>query len=243
MTLPPEIGNRKSKIENGVVLFAERIIKRFPQGESEIEVLHGISLTLQEGEIVAILGPSGAGKSTLLHVLGLMERPEAGVLRIHGVEVQSLSLQERARLRNQTIGFLFQFHHLLPELTVLENVMLPERIRRAPEQMAFAQAAALLDTMGMTKHLEKKPAQLSGGEQQRAALARALVNEPALILADEPTGNLDKETGEEVLQLLWREARRRRAAAVIVTHDQEIAARADRRIRLRDGRITSERNA
>jgi lipoprotein-releasing system ATP-binding protein len=205
-----------------------------------VEVLHGIDLDLREGEIVAIIGPSGAGKSTLLHLLGLMEQPTTGTLTIQGVEVQSLSSKERARLRNEYIGFLFQFHHLLPELSVLENVMLSQRIQGTPEREAAPQAAMLLDTIGLRGHLYKRPMNLSGGEQQRVSLARAMMNEPALILADEPTGNLDKESGEGVLKLLWEESRRRNATAVIVTHQEEIAQRADRCIRLRDGRIESE---
>jgi len=225
---------------HNIVLSGRGLIKRFPQGSSEVEILHGLDIDLREGEIVAILGPSGAGKSTLLHLLGLMEQPSAGVLRVQDVEVQSLSPQDRARLRNEYIGFLFQFHHLLPELNVLENVMLPQRIQGVNERQAAAQAAMLLDTIGMRNHLYKKPATLSGGEQQRVALARAIVNEPALILADEPTGNLDRETGEGVLKLLWEEARRRNSAVVIVTHQEDIASRADRWIRVRDGKIESE---
>jgi lipoprotein-releasing system ATP-binding protein len=228
------------ELETTLTLSAARLFKRFPQGDREVEILHGIDIDLREGEIVAIIGPSGAGKSTLLHLLGLMEQPSAGTLKIQGVEVQSLSPKERARLRNEYIGFLFQFHHLLPELTVLENVMLPARIHGSTENMAAAQAAMLLDTIGLRAHFYKKPMNLSGGEQQRVALARALMNEPALILADEPTGNLDKETGEGVLKLLWEESRRRNATAVIVTHQEEIARRADRVIRLRDGRIENE---
>jgi len=227
--------------EPAVTLLAQGLVKRFPQGEGEIEVLHGINLDLKEGEIVAILGPSGAGKSTLLHLLGLMEQPTSGILKIQGEEVQRLTPSQRARLRSAYIGFLFQFHHLLPELNVLENVMLPQRILGVPEREAAAQAAMLLDTIGLRKHLYKRPAALSGGEQQRAALARALVNEPALILADEPTGNLDHETGETVLNLLWEEAHRRNAAAVIVTHQEDIAQRADRWIRMRDGRIEASK--
>jgi lipoprotein-releasing system ATP-binding protein len=225
-----------------VTLSARGLTKRFPQGDGEVEVLHGIHLELRQGEIIAVIGPSGAGKSTLLHLLGLMEEPSAGTLKIQGAEVQGLSPAQRARLRNEYIGFLFQFHHLLPELNVLENVMLPQRIQGVPERQAAAQAAMLLDTLGLRKHLYKKPTNLSGGEQQRVALARALVNEPALILADEPTGDLDKETGEGVLKLLWEEARRRNATAVIVTHQEDIARRADRWIRLRDGLVeeTSE---
>jgi lipoprotein-releasing system ATP-binding protein len=225
--------------ETALTLSATQLVKRFPQGDQDVEILHGIDLDLSEGEIVAIIGPSGAGKSTLLHLLGLMEQPSSGTLKIQGVEVQSLSAKERARLRNEYIGFLFQFHHLLPELTVLENVMLPARIHGAAEHLAATQAAMLLDTIGLRAHFYKKPMNLSGGEQQRVALARALMNEPALILADEPTGNLDKETGEGVLKLLWEESRRRNATAVIVTHQEEIARRADRIVRLRDGRIES----
>jgi lipoprotein-releasing system ATP-binding protein len=206
-------------------------------------VLHGIDLTLRKGEIVAILGPSGAGKSTLLHLLGLMEQPSSGTLRIQGDEVQHLSTVERARLRNESIGFLFQFHHLLAELTVLENTMLPQRIQGISEHAAAIKATTLLTALGLSAHLEKRPATLSGGEQQRVSLARALINEPALILADEPTGNLDKETGEKVLQMLWEESRRRNAATVIVTHQEDIAQRADRWIRLRDGKIEKSSSA
>jgi lipoprotein-releasing system ATP-binding protein len=226
--------------DSAVTLSAQGLTKSFPQGDHEVEILHRIDLDLREGEIVAIVGPSGAGKSTLLHLLGLMEQPTSGTLKIQGVEVQSLSPKERARLRNEYIGFLFQFHHLLPELTVLENVMLPQRIQGVPEREAAAQAAMLLDTIGLRGHFYKRPMNLSGGEQQRVSLARAMINEPALILADEPTGNLDKETGEGVLKLLWEESRRRNATAVIVTHQEDIAARADRCIRLRDGKIENE---
>jgi lipoprotein-releasing system ATP-binding protein len=231
----------KVDLESDITLSAVGLVKRFPQGDQQVEVLHGINLELKEGEIIAILGPSGAGKSTLLHLLGLMEQPTAGTLKIQGEEVQTLSAKDRARLRNEYIGFLFQFHHLLPELTVLENVMLPQRILGVSEREAAAQAAMLLDTIGLRNHLYKRPVALSGGEQQRVALARALVNEPALILADEPTGNLDHETGETVLNMLWEESRRRNAAAVIVTHQEDIAQRADRWIRLRDGRIESSK--
>ena len=224
---------------DNVILSAQGLIKRFPQGDREIEILHGIDMELRAGEIVAILGPSGAGKSTLLHLLGLMEQPSAGVLRINNQDAHDLSPQQRARLRNATIGFLFQFHHLLPELSNLENVMLPQRIQGIAEAPAADKASSLLTAVGLRDHLHKRPSQMSGGEQQRVALARALVNAPTLILADEPTGNLDKETGEDVLKLLWDESRRRNAATVIVTHQEDIATRADRWIRLRDGRIES----
>src|SRR5262245_27531202 len=211
----------KTETDSNITLAAQGLVKRFPQGDSEVEVLHGVDLEIREGQIVAILGPSGAGKSTLLHLLGLMEQPSAGTLKIQGEEVQKLSAKDRARLRNEYIGFLFQFHHLLPELNVLENVMLPQRILGAREREAAAKAAALIEAVGLGTHMQQRPASLSGGEQQRVALARALINEPALILADEPTGNLDRETGKAVLNLLWEEAHRRNAAAVIVTHQED----------------------
>jgi len=219
------------------LLSAVSLTKRFPQGNSDVEILHGISLEVAKGEIVAIMGPSGAGKSTLLHILGLMEQPTSGTLSILGQDVQRLTTTQRAQRRNQTLGFLFQFHHLLPELNVIENVLLPAKIGGHGHQAVESRALALLDSMGLTAQLQQKPATLSGGEQQRTALARALINEPALLLADEPTGNLDNETGERVLSILWEESRRRQAALIIVTHQEDIARRADRIIRLRSGRI------
>src|SRR5215467_10375969 len=164
-------------MDEELTLSARALIKRFPQGDHEVEVLHGIDLDLREGEIVAVIGPSGAGKSTLLHILGLMEQPTSGTLKIQGVEVQSLSPKQRARLRNEYIGFLFQFHHLLPELTVLENVMLPQSIQGTSVRESGPQAAMLLDTIGLRGQLYKRPMNLSGGEQQRVALARAVMNE------------------------------------------------------------------
>jgi len=226
-------------VEPATVLSAEHLVKRYAQGESEVEILHGIDFTLDSGEIVAILGPSGAGKSTLLHLLGLMEPPTQGTLRVGGREAAGFSVDDRAKMRNQFIGFLFQFHYLLPELSVLENAMAPQLIRGVSWEKASAAAMPLLDKIGLMPHAHKRPAVLSGGEQQRAALARALVNSPAILLADEPTGNLDKETGEKVLALLWQQVRDHHAGAVIVTHQEDIAKRADRWIRLRDGRIES----
>jgi lipoprotein-releasing system ATP-binding protein len=223
-----------------VILKAERLVKSYEQDEAApAEILHGIDLELRAGEIVAILGPSGAGKSTLLHVLGLMEPPSGGELFVGGKASSSLTTAMRAQLRNQFIGFLFQFHYLLPELTVLENVMVPPLIRGAHPSDAEEVARRLLDRIGLADHLQKKPAVLSGGEQQRVSLARALANGPSVLLADEPTGNLDKENGEKVLSLLWQQVQERGAGALIVTHQEDIAQRADRWIRLRDGRVES----
>lgn len=223
-----------------MLLSAKGLIKRYPQGDRTVEILHGIDLTLAPGEIMAILGPSGAGKSTLLHILGLMESATEGELELRDRPVSGLSPAERARCRNREIGFLFQFHHLLPELSAGENVSLPQRILGTSARQAESRAAALLQAVGLKTHIQQRPAQLSGGEQQRVALARALANDPALILADEPTGNLDRETGQVVLDLLWEQCRLRNAAVAIVTHQEDIATRADRWVRLRDGRIESE---
>jgi lipoprotein-releasing system ATP-binding protein len=225
--------------ETAAVLKGERLLKSYEQGNSSVEILHGIDLELRAGEIVAILGPSGAGKSTLLHLLGLMEPPSGGELFVQGKPSSSLTVDARAQLRNGFIGFLFQFHYLLPELNVLENVMVPQLIRGVKPREAGEAARRLLDKIGLSAHLEKKPAVLSGGEQQRVSLARALVNGASVLLADEPTGNLDKENGEKVLSLLWQQAREHGAGAIIVTHQEDIARRADRWIRLRDGRVES----
>ncbi len=224
-----------------LVLEAKNLVKRFPQGKGEVEILHGIHVSLGKGEIVAVMGPSGAGKSTLLHILGLMERPTDGSLWITGKNTLSLDLRQKAGLRNSTLGFLFQFHHLLPELSVEENVLLPARIRGAASLGSQTRARQLLESVSLSPQSRQKPATLSGGEQQRAALARALMNEPAILLADEPTGNLDKETGGKVLDLLWSESRRRAASLMIVTHQEDIAKRADRVIHLRDGRVDTSR--
>jgi ABC-type lipoprotein export system ATPase subunit len=184
-----------------------------------------------------VWGPSGAGKSTLLHVLGLMTPPSGGRFELFGRDAASLSDGERARLRNQKIGFLFQFHHLLPDLSLLENVMIPLLIRREPAASAREKARTLLERLGLGHRLRHRPSETSGGEQQRTALARALVGDPALILADEPTGNLDRERGHEVEDLLRREVRARNAALVLVTHNESLAETADRRVPLIDGRV------
>lgn len=202
-----------------------------------VDVLTDLSFDVQPGERVCVWGPSGAGKSTLLHVLGLMTPPSTGALTLFGRDAAGLSMAERARWRNEKIGFLFQFHHLLPDLSLLENVMIPLLIRRRSPDEAAARSRDLLVRLGLGHRLEHRPADASGGERQRAALARALVGEPALLLADEPTGNLDRGIGREVEALMNDEARARGATLILVTHDETLAAHMDRRLGLVDGRL------
>lgn len=226
-----------------LALEARGVTKAFQLGARRLEILHGIDLELARGELLALVGSSGAGKSTLLHCLGLLERPDAGSVRLQGLPAWELPLTERARLRNQKIGFVFQFYHLLPELTALENVLLPAMI--AHSRLAFSarkaehreRAGELLRRFGLSERLTHRPAQLSGGERQRVAMARALYLDPPLLLADEPTGNLDSATGAAVLELLLEEQRRRGLSMILVTHDERIAARCGRTVSMRDGRI------
>lgn len=202
-----------------------------------VPVLTDLAFDVRPGERVCVWGPSGAGKSTLLHVLGLMTPPTAGTLSLFGRDVGGLSVAERARWRNEKIGFLFQFHHLLPDLSLLENVMIPLLIRRRSPDEAASRSRDLLVRLGLGHRLDHRPADASGGERQRAALARALVGEPALLLADEPTGNLDRGIGREVEALMNEEARARGATLIVVTHDETLAAHMDRRLGLVDGRL------
>lgn len=202
-----------------------------------LRVLDAVDLTVHPGEIVAVLGPSGSGKSTLLHIAGLMERPSEGTVTVGGVDTGMLSDARRARLRLDSIGFVFQFHHLLPDFNLLENTLMPCRLAKDASSSAEARARDLLDRVGLTARLSHRPAELSGGEQQRGAIARALVRSPGLLLCDEPTGNLDPHTASEVFSLLQDELRRGGVAAVVVTHNMDIAARATRVLRLVDGRL------
>lgn len=225
------------------VLVAKGVEKHFTLAGAKLPVLRGVDLELAPAESVALLGSSGAGKSTLLHVLGLLERPSAGSVRIGGREAWALSIQERARLRNQAIGFVFQFYHLLSELTALENVLLPAMI--AHGRLAYLKRRAelrqratdSLTRFGLAERLGHRPSQLSGGERQRVALARALFNDPPLLIADEPTGNLDSATGAAVLELIFEEQRRRGLTLLLVTHDTTVAARCARTVHMHDGRV------
>ncbi|MCB2199637.1 ABC transporter ATP-binding protein [bacterium] len=218
-------------------LEATAISKSFQLGKRTIEVLHEVDFAVQRGEFVAVVGPSGAGKSTLLHILGSLEQPTHGSVKIDGEVISAMGEEARALLRRGTIGFIFQFHHLLPAFTALENVMMPARILAVPERDIEAEARELLESLGVGHRLDNKPTELSGGEQQRVAVARALINSPRVILADEPTGNLDRGTGRKLEEDLIRFARDKQAAVVVVTHNEEWAAKADRMINLVDGRI------
>ncbi len=202
-----------------------------------LEVLKGIDLTVKKGEVVTIVGPSGAGKTTLLQIMGTLSRPDRGTVTIDGVPVQGMNDRELSRFRNRKIGFVFQFHHLLPEFTALENVMIPAFIAGRGRSESDRRARELLDMLGMSHRLTHKPAELSGGEQQRVAVARALMNDPAVLLADEPSGNLDTKNREELHRLFFTLRDTLGQTIVIVTHDEQLAETADRKIEMLDGRI------
>ena len=226
-----------------MALSARGVRKAYSLGDRVLEILHGVDLDVAPGELVALVGASGAGKSTLLHILGLLDRPDEGGLWIQGEEVSDASIERRAKLRNQTLGFVFQFYHLIPELNAVENVLLPAMIADSPgryrrrRKELHEQAEGLLVRFGMQERLRHRPPQLSGGERQRVALARALLLDPAILLADEPTGNLDSATGERVLELLFEEQARRQLSLVLVTHDQRLAERCQRTLVMHDGKI------
>jgi lipoprotein-releasing system ATP-binding protein len=211
-----------------------------PGTPAAVAVLEGASLTLAEGEVVALVAPSGAGKSTLLHIAGLLDTPTGGAVRLMGQAVADLGDGARTRLRRDTIGFIYQFHHLLPEFSALENVAMPQRAAGVGREPASARARALLESVGLGHRLDHRPAELSGGEQQRVAVARALANGPRLLLADEPTGNLDPETSARVFDILLERVRGAGLAALIATHNPELAARMDRVLRLRAGRLAAD---
>jgi lipoprotein-releasing system ATP-binding protein len=224
-------------------LSAIGVKKSYRKGRNVVPVLHGVDLEVERGEMVAIVGASGSGKSTLLHLLGLLDAPDAGTVRYEGRRIDDLPDRDRDRLRNETFGFIFQFYHLLPELSALENVMIPHMIRLGIGAYLGArrrlrnEAAEILGRVGLGHRLTHRPAELSGGEMQRAAIARAIAGGPSVLLADEPTGNLDTATGQGVLELLRDLNRERGLTMIMVTHDAQIAQQADRVVRLAEGRI------
>jgi lipoprotein-releasing system ATP-binding protein len=219
------------------VLVLDAVERRYHQGESTLEILNGADLEVWPGESVALIGPSGAGKSTLLHIAGLLEHADGGEVYVDGIPTAELSDRERTKLRRLQIGFVYQFHHLLPEFSAVENVMLPQMIRGLPRSEAWRRAAELLTYLGLKERLQHRPAELSGGEQQRVAIARAVANAPRVLLADEPTGNLDPRTSEHVFATFGELVRASRLAAIVATHNMELAERMDRRVTIRDGRL------
>src|ERR1700753_4250965 len=221
------------------ILKLEAITRRFKEGAGQLEVFSELGMSLESGEIVALIGPSGVGKSSLLHIAGLLEAPSAGEIYINGAAASRLPDQERTRIRRDTIGFVYQAHHLLPEFDALENVVMPQMIAGKSRAAAAKEATRLLTLLGLGKRLSHRPSQLSGGEQQRVAIARALANKPRILLADEPTGNLDPRTAGGVFEALIAMVRAEGLAALIATHNFELAARMDRALLLHQGKLVA----
>ncbi|HJZ85884.1 MAG TPA: ABC transporter ATP-binding protein [Polyangia bacterium] len=227
----------QDEARGGAHIVVEKLCKTFLHGGRRLEVLRGIDLSIQPGERVSVVGASGVGKSTLLHIVGTLDAPSSGSIRFDGRDVTQLSAAQLAAFRNREIGFVFQFHHLLPEFTALENVMMPALIQRVQRPQAERGARAILERVGLSERLTHRPGELSGGEQQRVALARALVMDPKLLLADEPTGNLDSRTGEGIHQLLIELNRERGMTMLVVTHNPELASHMPRRLTMVDGQL------
>jgi lipoprotein-releasing system ATP-binding protein len=239
---PGDIGGAARPARGGAHVVVRDLTKTFSHGGRVLPVLRGINFELLPGEIASVVGASGAGKSTLLHVLGMLDAPSAGTITFDGVDldVTTMSSATLAAFRNREIGFVFQFHHLLPEFTALENAMMPGLIMRLPRRECIELSRAMLTRLGLADRLEHRPGELSGGEQQRVALARALLLSPRLLLADEPTGNLDTKTGREMHELFFELNRERGMTILIVTHNNELAAQTARKLRMADGVIVEE---
>ena len=224
------------------ILEVRNIAKSYRMDSKKVEVLKDVSFSLKQGEIVSVLGISGAGKSTLLNIIGTLDRPDSGTVFLSGKNISSVSEKKLSEIRNRNIGFIFQFHYLLPEFTALENTAMPGLIRRLSKQAVFEKARTLLTAVNLEDRLYHKPSELSGGELQRVAVARALINEPVLVLADEPTGNLDRSNGEAVFDLILTLSRTKGCTFLVVTHNELIAARTDRILTLSDGIIQPKQN-
>lgn len=221
------------------VLSLKNVEKRFPQGKEEFNILDGIHLDIEKSEIVALVGPSGSGKTTLLQICGLLDSPSSGDVVINGEDCSKISDAQATRVRRDNLGFIYQFHHLLPEFTAKENIIIPQLIRGKDKKSATLAAQQILEEIGIGGRLNNIPAELSGGEQQRVAIARALINKPNLILADEPTGNLDPSNSDKIFNMLLNEVRNRKVSSIIVTHNLEIAKKTDRILTIKNGKIES----